>query len=69
VLAAKDQIRRLIEQPEAADEAASAALLEQLQAALAAPEADAAAPNAMTAWRLRFRLPPDAMTIGTNPHA
>jgi len=67
VLAAKDQIRLLIDQPDSADEADAAALLNQLQAALAAPERAAAAPNSMVAWRLRFRLPRDAMAMGTNP--
>ncbi|HET8996614.1 MAG TPA: Hpt domain-containing protein, partial [Acetobacteraceae bacterium] len=40
-LAAKDQIRCLIEQPEHADDAAGAAVLLQLQRALEAPHAEA----------------------------
>ena len=46
-LAAKDQIRRLIEQPDDADEAEGAAILDRLQAALGAP-----------ASRRRIRPPP-----------
>jgi two-component system, chemotaxis family, sensor kinase CheA len=65
-LAAKDQIRQLIEEPDSADEAAAAAILTQLQAALGAPSV-AAAQSPRTTWRLRFRLPPDAMAMGTNP--
>lgn len=65
-LAAKDQIRSLIEQPGNADEAAGATILEQLQHALAAPVEDP--PQlAPTTWRLRIRLPRDAMAMGTNP--
>ena len=71
-LAARDHIRRLIETPHAVAEEAGEAILEQLRAAVALP-ADAevlalvtAAPTPTT-WRLRFRLPTDAMAMGTNP--
>ena len=63
-LAAKDHIRALIEQPGTADDAAGAALLGRLQSALA-PDAPAAA--ATRTWRIRFRLPRNAMATGTNP--
>jgi two-component system, chemotaxis family, sensor kinase CheA len=65
-LAAKDQIRRLIEQPDDADEAEGAAILDRLQAALGAPAIAPPHPSATT-WRLGFRLPRDAMAMGTNP--
>ena len=65
-LAAKDQIRQLIEQPDNADDTAAAAILTQLQAALAAPSG-ARSQSASKTWRLRFRLPRDAMATGTNP--
>ena len=65
-LAAKDHIRRLIDQSESVDAAAGDAILVRLQAALAVPAADPPEPAAAT-WRLRFRLPRDAMAMGTNP--
>ena len=72
-LAAKDHIRHLIETPDAADEAVGEEILEQLSAMVALP-ADAevrgaavAAKSSPTTWRLRFRLPKDAMVMGTNP--
>lgn len=65
-LAAKDQIRKLIEQPDNADDAAGAAILTQLQATLAAPSG-VPPKSTSTTWRLRFRLPRDAMVMGTNP--
>jgi two-component system chemotaxis sensor kinase CheA len=73
-LSAKDQIRRLIEQPESASDVEGAGILAQLQDVLAgsngalssAPPPAPAAPLA-TIWRLRFRLPKDAMAMGTNP--
>jgi two-component system, chemotaxis family, sensor kinase CheA len=74
-LAAKDHIRRLIEQPDDASEAAGDSILEELQAVVAAPAANDQAPPAadapvapsQTTWRLRFRLPLDAMAMGTDP--
>jgi len=78
-LAAKDHIRTLIEQPDAADPAEGERLLGALQAvvhgaqaAAPAPEpgrspADGAAPGHPVLWRVRFRLPKDAMALGTNP--
>jgi two-component system chemotaxis sensor kinase CheA len=64
-LEARDHIRRLIEEPEATDEAAGAAILARLDAVPsgdAVPEASGA-----TTWRLHIRLPLDAMANGTNP--
>jgi two-component system, chemotaxis family, sensor kinase CheA len=80
-LAAKDHIGRLIEQPDAADDADGEAILRELQAIVATPTnppaPDAACPEPspalsppappQTAWRLRFHLPRDAMALGTNP--
>jgi two-component system, chemotaxis family, sensor kinase CheA len=65
-LTAKDYIRRLIEQPDSADDAEATAILEQLQVVLAAP-VTAAPTAAVTNWRLHIRLPRDAMAMGTNP--
>lgn len=65
-LAAKDQIRGLIEQPDSVDDATGASILTNLQAALGAP-ASIAPPSDRTTWRLRFRLPRDATAMGTNP--
>jgi two-component system chemotaxis sensor kinase CheA len=67
-LAAKDQMRLLIEEPENASATLCDAILADLGKVLA--EADtgggdtSAEPNA---WRIRFRLPADAMATGTNP--
>jgi two-component system chemotaxis sensor kinase CheA len=75
-LAAKDHIGRLIEQPDTTDDANGAAILRELEAIVAIPAPTAAAmapasaapsPPPQTAWRLRFRLPRDAMALGTNP--
>ncbi|HUB13417.1 MAG TPA: chemotaxis protein CheA [Acetobacteraceae bacterium] len=65
-LAAKDQIRTLIEAPDSADDAEGAAILRRLQAALDGPAVEPP-PTAGITWRLRFRLPRDAMAMGTNP--
>lgn len=65
-LAAKDHIRRLIDHPDSVDATEADALLLRLQAALAAQAAEPAQPAPVT-WRLRFRLPRDAMAMGTNP--
>jgi two-component system chemotaxis sensor kinase CheA len=62
-LAAKDQIRRLIDGGDAGD---GDAILNRLRDVLAAPPEDQAEPVA-SVWRLRFRLPLDAMAMGTNP--
>jgi two-component system, chemotaxis family, sensor kinase CheA len=83
-LAAKDHIRTLIDRPEAADDAAGEAILADLRAAVEeAPDAAAgtaaggsiAAPvtappvTGPVTWRIRFRLPKDALVRGTNPLA
>jgi two-component system, chemotaxis family, sensor kinase CheA len=65
-LEAKDQIRQLIEQPDHADDAAGTAILTKLQSALAAPSVTPTSSTGTT-WRLQFRLPRDAMVMGTNP--
>jgi len=75
-LAAKDQMRRLIEAPEQADEETGQAILDQLQAAVdsaavtAKPGESAASIGteaALPTWRVRFRLPKGAMATGSNP--
>ncbi|SMF75339.1 two-component system, chemotaxis family, sensor kinase CheA [Tistlia consotensis] len=75
-LTARDHIRRLIEEPEQAGEAEGVAILGELKLLVdggAAPEAGAPAPAAAAGddetatWRIRFRLPRDAMTSGNNP--
>jgi two-component system chemotaxis sensor kinase CheA len=74
VLASRDHMRSLIEAPDAADATTGALLLGRLATLVNAP---AAAPPAATAadeappgpvtWRIRFRLPADAMAMGSNP--
>jgi two-component system, chemotaxis family, sensor kinase CheA len=67
-LEAKDQIRQLIEEPDSADESDSAGILDRLQAALDGSSDDGLAQTAGGAsWRVRFRLPSDALAMGTNP--
>jgi two-component system chemotaxis sensor kinase CheA len=66
-LAAKDQIRRLIEADDEADPAEGDAILEQLHA-LAGGEAPAK-PSAPASWRVRFWLPQNAIVTGVNPLA
>jgi two-component system, chemotaxis family, sensor kinase CheA len=66
-LAARDHIRGLIEHPDSIDDAVGTAILARLgtmQDKSAPPPATA--PPART-WRVRFRLPQDAMATGTNP--
>src|SRR3984957_9665530 len=64
-LAAKDQMRLLIEQPDNVDTAACDAILGDLERFMQAPVANHA--PAEVAWRVRFRLSSDAMVTGTNP--
>ncbi len=78
-LAAKDQMRALIDTPANASTAAGDAILADLQRCMAAAgHAPAAATDAIMpepaaidgseiVWRVRFRLPADAMVTGTNP--
>jgi two-component system chemotaxis sensor kinase CheA len=71
-LEARDHIRVLIENPENADSVAQEALLAALQASLNPGQASAAPPAkeepaAERQWRIRIRLPRDAMINGTNP--
>jgi two-component system, chemotaxis family, sensor kinase CheA len=71
-LEARDHIRLLIENPEDADSAAQEALLAALQASFNPGQASAAPlakeePVAEREWRIRIRLPRDAMINGTNP--
>ena len=69
-LAAKDQMRLLIEQPENASATLCDAILADLSQVMAgatdsrSDESEQTVPNA---WRIRFRLPADAMATGTNP--
>jgi two-component system chemotaxis sensor kinase CheA len=81
-LAARDQVRILIEQPEIASAAASEAILADLKQVVGgnaeaphtqaghkettAPPADDVDPAEVT-WRVGMRLPNDAMANGTNP--
>ena len=64
-LAAKDQMRLLIENPAHSDAAIGEAILQDLQGLMAAATVQPAA--AMATWNIRFRLPMDAMATGTNP--
>ncbi len=76
-LAAEDHIRQLIDHPDLASDDDGAAILTRLRNAVVdtpveAPVVAAAAPPVVaerpeTTWRLRFRLPRDAMASGTNP--
>tara|TARA_R110002124_G_scaffold85148_3_gene221093 strand:+ start:5105 stop:7132 length:2028 start_codon:yes stop_codon:yes gene_type:complete len=80
-LDAKDHIHKLIEQPDQ-QHAGGDAILQALQVVIAAangsaapaavlPTPDITAPaepaSAATRWRIRFRLPGDALVYGTNP--
>ncbi|HWL18235.1 MAG TPA: chemotaxis protein CheA [Bradyrhizobium sp.] len=74
-LAAKDRMRLLIEQPDTVDTTPGDAILRDLEAIVAAPEApivpeapsSAQAKPSATTWRVRFSLAKDAMAMGTNP--
>lgn len=77
-LDAKDHVHHLIETPDAAT-GGGEAILEALRAIVepdrfpaapmpgAAPAANVAAPAATGRWRIRFKLPEDALLHGTNP--
>jgi two-component system chemotaxis sensor kinase CheA len=78
-LDAKDHIHKLIEQPDA-KQAGGEVILEALHVVIAAANGPAApiapatsapvadpAPAAAARWRIRFRLPSDALVYGTNP--
>tara|TARA_R110002020_G_scaffold993_5_gene4927 strand:- start:12174 stop:14192 length:2019 start_codon:yes stop_codon:yes gene_type:complete len=81
VLAAQDHMRALVDTPQGDHEEAGNLLLVNLQAAVTdgavlaqAPVAKAVQPTGATAreparvtWRLKFRLPANAMANGTNP--
>ncbi len=78
-LAAKDQMRLLIDYPAQASATASDLILGDLQRVMATaggampeladePVGDSgASDDAQATWRIRFRLPADAMITGTNP--
>ena len=69
-LAAKDQMRLLIEQPENASATLCDAILADLSQVMAAATgsgSDDVEQTVPDAWRIRFRLPADAMATGTNP--
>src|SRR6185437_6467905 len=77
-LAAKDQMRALIEQPATENTAAGEAILTDLQRQIGSTDTathttedsrgDAApVPASNSGWIVRFRLPSDAMAAGTNP--
>ncbi|MFN6982205.1 MAG: chemotaxis protein CheA [Brevundimonas sp.] len=71
VLAARDHMRRLMEDPSGDHGAAGDVLLADLERAVR--EADGTAPvvaaPVQTAWRIRFDLPSNAFKNGTNPLA
>jgi two-component system chemotaxis sensor kinase CheA len=75
ILSAKDHMRALIEDDGDDHEAAGDAILARLHAAIEATDGDPtpvpvaakASQTSASGWRLRFRLPPDAMANGTNP--
>lgn len=64
-LAAKDQMRLLIENPTQCDPTVGGAILRDLQSLMSAATVQPMAANAT--WRVRIRLPSDAMATGTNP--
>jgi two-component system, chemotaxis family, sensor kinase CheA len=64
-LAAKDQMRQLIDHPEAVNASVGDAILGDLQRIMDA--ATKPPPGAELTWHVRFRLPRDAMETGTNP--
>lgn len=71
-LGAMDHIRLLIEQPDAKDDGTGERILADLHrivaAAPAAPQAaQAQAADERATYRIRFRLPQDAIALGTNP--
>jgi two-component system chemotaxis sensor kinase CheA len=70
-LSAMDHMRALLDGDGDGLEAASAAILQELHAAIALAEAipssDQAVEQGAHHWRVRFRLPPEAMANGTNP--
>lgn len=74
VLAARDHMRRLMEDPSGDHGAAGDVLLAELERAVraadgeAAPSTAAATPG-LTTWRVRFDLPAHAFRNGTNPLA
>ncbi|ORE86516.1 chemotaxis protein CheA [Aurantimonas sp. 22II-16-19i] len=76
-LEARDHVARLIDDPDA-DPARGAAILAALKVAVSgdapvietpqpAAAVAAASPHASAGWHVRFRLPADALTLGTNP--
>ncbi len=78
-LDAKDHIHKLIEQPDAPP-AGGEAILEALRVVISGPGTapaaiapapasapPAASPTSAALWRIRFRLPGDALVYGTNP--
>jgi len=71
-LSAKDHIRNLIEHPGLETEARGGDILAKLERAIDSTAGDSAtgqapaAPAAIT-WRIRLRLPKDAMATGSNP--
>lgn len=69
-LAAKDHMRTLIEQPEAADAAEGEKILQSLKLIVDGRPPPAVAPAAdpdLKTWRIEFRLAANAMAMGTNP--
>jgi two-component system, chemotaxis family, sensor kinase CheA len=68
VLGARDRMRLLIENPDAADPREGEAILAALRQALDDPQpAVEPASSTDTTWCIRFRLAENAMVMGTNP--
>jgi two-component system chemotaxis sensor kinase CheA len=65
-LAAKDQMRKLIDQPDVVDTGIGDAILDDLRRIVDGAAPDSADSRRIT-WRVRFRLPGNAMETGTNP--
>ncbi|HMK82003.1 MAG TPA: chemotaxis protein CheA [Xanthobacteraceae bacterium] len=67
-LHARDHMRQLIENPEAADSSAGQAILAELQRIMEAGAAPVAAtPAGPASYRVRIAFPRDVMATGTNP--
>ena len=66
-LTAKDRMRVLIERPETADAEAGDAILAALKHIVDGSAALPTVQPGLTTWRIDFRLPQNAMAMGTNP--
>lgn len=66
-LAAKDHMRSLIETPQDASDAVGEDILARLKEAVEGAADSAVAAAGPATWRIRFRLPKNALATGTNP--